>query len=185
MINISMIEATNNIYNTNTILVSNNSINIYNLYITINKYIYNTKKELKKLSKELDIAKGGPADVQAINYEKLGSSGGSSRARDINDIYTQIKEIVDNINKLKMQLSNLMKAKRELEETFYQVAKLRKNDIEMKVFIGYYIEGKRLKEISFELYRLNNLGSKQRYNYNYIRQIHSNIKKKIEKDTEI
>lgn len=172
-----MINITNTV-NNNTIIVCNDKINIYSLYFSINKHIEDIKKELKKLIKKLDLKKGGPPPVTAIDYEKAGASG-TSKSMDVNDIYREIKEIVDKINDFKSQLRNLLKAKDELIDTFYQVAKLRKDNLELKVFIGYYIEKKSLKELSYELTKIDNLGRKQHYSYQYLRLIHLKIKQNL------
>lgn len=181
---ISMIDNTNNIYNTNiSIIVSNDSINIYSLYITINKYIYNTKRELKKLTKELDIRVGGPNSVQAQTYDKPFVQS-SMRIEDVKEIYKQISRISNKINELKEELNILMNSKKQMEEFIRLVAKENENNIETRVFIGHYIEKKSLKELSHEISRVNYKGSEQYYDYGYIRKIHMKIKDKIGKSNE-
>lgn len=127
----------------------------------------------------MDKAKGGPPEVTAIDYSKIGSSG--SYSKDINGIYETIREIVNEIHKKEEQLKNLTKAKKELEETFYEVDRIRKDDLEIKVFIGHYIEKKSLKELSGEIYRLDYLDRKKPYSYQYLREIHMKIKKNLQK----
>lgn len=168
-----------NTVNNNTIIVCNDKINIYSLYFLILRYINNFRKELERLRKELDIVKGGPPEVQAIDYEKVGSSG--NKSQDINDIYKKIKEIVDSIRELEFKINNLKKSKKELEDTFYEVARIKKDDLELKVFIGVYIEKKSLRQLSHELYRLDYLDRKKPYSYQYLREIHVKIKKNLQK----
>lgn len=180
-----MIDNSIYIYNTNIdsidIKVIDSNINIYSLYITINNYIKDIKKKLKTAYKELDIKKGGPKDVQAITYDRPAVMS-SMRIEDINEIYKQVSKIVDTINDLKSQLSNLIKSKKKLEETIREVAKVRKDNLEIKVFIGRYIDKKTLKQLSLELKREDAWGRIISYSYQYLREVNVKIKKKMEEN---
>lgn len=164
-----------NIYNIDNIVVNDDNTNIYYIYISIKELIENTKRELKKLVKELNIKIGGPQDVKAQQYDKIPAGGIAS---DIKDVYKQIEDINNSINVLKNDLNNLMKSKRSLENILEEISQVRKDDVKLKVFIGYYVKGKTLHQLSKELYRIDDLGRKQSYTYQYLRRINTTFTKK-------
>lgn len=162
--------------------IYNEDINIYRLYIDVKNSIVYLRRELKKAVKELDFAIGGPQDVKAQTYDKVGFA--SYRVSGIRETYKQITEIMNSIKRLENELKHLMKTKRKLEATFKEASIINSDNLELKVFVGYYIDNKSLKELSYELSREDTWGRKRKYTYQYLREINVKIKNIIEKDSE-
>lgn len=152
--------------------------NIYSIYIYITNNIKVLQKDLKKLSRDLNNKKGFPKITKPDYQERTYIS---KNTRDIQDIYNEIEEILKTIRELREQLDKLFKTKKELEDAIYYASSLNQKDLEMKVFIGYYVEKKSLKELKNEIIKVDYYGYNKRYTYDHIRRIHSQIVKKIKK----
>ncbi len=176
---------TNNIYNTNiyksnTIqVIDDDNINIYSIYYTLRIMFADVDIKIKKLYKKMDklIKMGGPADVKAQTYDNPKTS--SIKVENVNVYY---QDLVDVKNEILIQEKERARIKKQIDnvvETILDIADLRKKDIEFTVFVEHHVKGRRLVDITKNLYRKDAYGNKVRYNYDYIRQVNVKIIEKM------
>jgi gas vesicle protein len=187
----SMTNATNNIYNTNIYTKDNNSkyntiqvidddsINIYSIYHTLRVMFADIDNKIKRLYKKMDklIKLGGPSDVKAQTYDSPKAS--SSIVENVSQYYQDLVDVKNEILNQEKERNRIKKQIEDVVETILDIAKLRKNDIEFIVFVEHHVKGRRLVDISKNLYRKDTYGRKIRYDYGYIRNVNSMIIEKM------
>lgn len=136
----------------------------YRLYKKIELNLLVHKRYLTSMTLELERLKsaGGPKDVTAIVYDKVGKGG--ARILNVQEYYREIDHLnkkvmyhYEYVNKLNLEKEQLDREIEELAEKF--------NDIEAKVFYYHHIKGIKLKDIA----RMLN------YSYDHIRRINSEV----------
>jgi hypothetical protein len=171
---ISINNIRNNISSNKTIIILDDDINIYYVYNTIRQQIYSINKSIDKLKKRLDILIKGPQDVQAQQYDNV-IKGGSGKVENTEELLKEISATVDEINQKKAELVKIIQTKKELEELFKEILRLRPQDLEWIVFYRHHVQNISLKKIHKVVRHLNGSGEKVSYHYDYIRQINARI----------
>ena len=169
--------------NNNIMLDSNDDINIYYLYNSINTNMIKLRLSLQEYNMRLQklINDGGPKPVKAQCYDS-GEIKGSRRITPENVYYNELKELVDSVAEAE-GLYNAENQKRlDLIDVINQIAMRDRKNIELQVFIEVHIKHVSLYDLSKRLYRKNESGERVYYNYSYLRQLNSQIKLKMKKE---
>lgn len=147
----------------------------------IKEYFYKRylklKLELSTLEKEIDVYKkkyneeiySGCKDVKAIDYSKIRMI---QETEEINAFYKDLIQNRNIINQKENYKSNLIGTIKKMEDDFKKFSK-NFNDIEMEVFIQFFIRNKPLNQI------LIKKSNGEFYSYIQIKRIKKKISKKI------
>lgn len=127
----------------------NSSKNFYQLYTSTKLYIESIEKVIESLENELKILinKSGPANVRAVTYDSIPGVAIKLPDEKVLERILQLRTAID-INK-----TNL----RDWNDTFEQLKKsiIKKSkhldDLNLKVFVAAWLEGKKNEEIAQEL----------------------------------
>lgn len=167
------------------IIGTKENVNIYYIYHEVNKNIYNINMKLKEASDELEklIQEGGPQDVKAQTYDQSEIKG-SRKITPEHIYYAQIVDATKKIRKIEARLDAANAAKRKVEGTILDLAKLSHRNIELAVFIEHHMKHHSLYDISKRLYRQDEEGHKKHYDYCYIRQVNMALKRKMRAGSE-
>lgn len=139
------------------------------------KQIVLEKKTLEQILKyekrKLDILTyGHNKEIKAINYEvRVSSSNGE---QNINDFFIEYINQLKTVNGLEKELEEINSIIAQIEKDFKDYAQ-NFNDVEMKVFISYFIDKKPLNQILIP--KSNN----EWYSYKQILRIHKKICEKL------
>ncbi len=145
-----------------------NRLNYFKAYKDFEFAVRTQKALLLSMQLELDkmISRGGPGDVKAISYDKVGS--GSSKAIDVNTYYKDLHELNNKVIIQRGIVNQLQKEKEDLDKELESWCR-KYNDIELQVFYYHHVKGFRLYDVA----KLTN------YSYDWIRKINSDIKREF------
>lgn len=126
---------------------------------------------LKYEKRKLDILTyGNNKDIKAVNYEVRVNTSGN--AQNINDFFIEYINQLKTVNALEKELEEINSIITQIEKDFKEYAQ-NFNDVEMKVFISYFIDKKPLNQILIP--KSNN----EWYSYKQILRIHKKICEKL------
>lgn len=153
------------------------SFRYYKRYLKVKLELETLEEEIKCLKSKQDrMAYSGCKDVKAVNYSNdKGNSNIVSKAEDITTFYDDFIELTKIIRNKENEAENLQSALRHMESTFREYSK-ECNDLEMKVFIEFYVHNKKLSDIL-----IPKPNSSEFYCYRQIKRYYSGIKKKLNK----
>lgn len=143
-----------------------NRLNYFKAYKDFEFAVRTQKALLMSMQLELDkmIARGGPGDVKAVAYDKVGS--GSSKVVDINVYYRDLHELNNKVVVQRGIVDQLEKEKDDLDKELEGWCR-KYNDIELQVFYYHHVKGFRLGQVA----RLTN------YSYDWIKRVSQKINK--------
>ena len=126
------------------------SKNFYQQYQSMDLYIKSIEKILESLYQELDnlIRQSGPQNVRAISYEP--TQGVSIRLPDM-QVLERIQELRAAIAINETNLKTWNRSLDELKRTAIKKAKQSESELQLKVFVAAWIEGKDNHVIASEL----------------------------------
>ena len=126
------------------------SKNFYQQYQSMDLYIKSIEKTLESLYQELDnlIRQSGPQNVRAISYEP--TQGVSIRLPDM-QVLERIQELRAAIAINETNLKTWNRSLDELKRTAIKKAKQSESELQLKVFVAAWIEGKDNHVIASEL----------------------------------
>lgn len=153
------------------------SFRYYKRYLKVKLELKTLEEEIKCLKSKQDrMAYSGCKEVKAVNYSNdKGNSNVVSNAEDISTFYGEFIELTKQIRSKEQEAENLQSALKHMENTFNEYSK-ECNDLEMKVFIEYYVHNKKLTDIL-----IPKPNSAEFYCYRQIKRYYSGIKKKLNK----
>lgn len=153
------------------------SFRYYKRYLKVKLELETLEEEIKCLKSKQDrMAYSGCKDVKAVNYSNdKGNSNVVSSVEDITTFYDDFIELTKIIRNKENEAENLQAALRHMESTFREYSK-ECNDLEMKVFIEFYVHNKKLSDIL-----IPKPNSSEFYCYRQIQRYHSQLKKKLKK----
>ena len=126
------------------------SKNFYQQYQSMDLYIKSIEKTLESLNEELDnlIRQSGPQNVRAISYEP--TQGVSIRLPDM-QVLERIQELRAAIAINETNLKTWNRSLDELKRAVIKKAKQSESELQLKVFVAAWIEGKDNHVIASEL----------------------------------
>lgn len=153
------------------------SFRYYKRYLKIKLELETLEEEIKCLKSKQDrMAYSGCKEVKAVNYSNdKGNSNVVSNAEDISTFYDEFIELTKQIRSKEQEAENLQSALKHMENTFNEYSK-ECNDLEMKVFIEFYVYNKRLTDIL-----IPKPNSAEFYSYRQVQRYFSQLKKKLKK----
>lgn len=153
------------------------SFRYYKRYLKVKLELETLEEEIKCLKLKQDrMAYSGCKDVKAVNYSNdKGNSNVVSSVEDITTFYDDFIELTKIIRNKENEAEELKTALRHMESTFREYSK-ECNDLEMKVFIEFYVHNKKLSDIL-----IPKPNSSEFYCYRQIKRYYSQIKKKLNK----
>lgn len=143
----------------------------YNRYLKMKLELSTLRKEIEVLKHQQDkLVYSGVRNVSAVDYEQ---QKGRIKVESITSFYNNLVEVTALIREKEALDQTISQALKDMEKEFKEYAK-KCNDIEMKLFIEMYVNGKMLKDIyipknEFEYYSIRQ-----------IKRIHKQLKEKIE-----
>ena len=154
------------------------SFRYYKRYLKVKLELETLEEEIKCLKSKQDrMAYSGCKDVKAVNYSNdKGNSNVVSKAEDITTFYDDFIELTKIIRNKEQEAESLQSALRHMESTFREYSK-ECNDLEMKVFIEFYVHNKKLSDIL-----IPKPNSSEFYCYRQVQRYFSQLKKKLKKN---
>jgi hypothetical protein len=143
---------------------------MFKQYKELERMVLNAKMDLQIaiLKRDKFIAKGGPQDVKAQQYDTVHSQRAELPIEDyLIELGSIELEVVRERNFLELCQRQLNKFKIEIKQTYKKC-----NDLECKVFYMRHVENKSVNQIATEL----------GYSFNRIRNVNQNINAKIKNE---
>ena len=153
------------------------SFRYYKRYLKVKLELETLEEEIKCLKSKQDrMAYSGCKDVKAVNYSnEKGNSNVVSSVEDITTFYDDFIELTKIIRNKEQEAENLNSALKNMEHTFLEYSK-ECNDLEMKVFIDFYVHNKKLTDVL-----IPKPNSSEFYSYRQIKRYYSKLKNKLKK----
>lgn len=154
------------------------SFRYYKRYLKIKLELSTLEEEIRYLKVKQDkMAYSGCKEIKAVNYSnERANSNPVNNTEDISTFYDEFIQLTKQIRVKEIEVEDIKKILKHLEDTFYQYSK-ECNDLEIKVFIDYYVHNKRINDIL-----IPKPTSSEFYSVSHIKRILKEIRKKIKKE---